>query len=178
MNHSTVLLAVAAWEQYIESVLLEAFAKFDPGNAAPLHEQKRHGQRRGEIKTEIHKFGTPNAENTQRLFQTTLGIDPTTGWAMQLYGRTTWGTFTVAESRTRLNEILQVRHSAAHGHAIPKHSWNNTASIGKIEALRIMQFLKKLVNQTDSCLRRQMSSEFNIANAWSDEPTNVDFSSV
>lgn len=105
LNHSTVLLTVAAWEQYVESILLEAFAKFDPGEAAPVYDQKRHGQRRGEIKTEIHKVRTPNAENTQRLFQTTLGVDPTTGWAMQVYGRKPWGHFTVAQARTRLNEI-------------------------------------------------------------------------
>jgi hypothetical protein len=70
----------------------------------------------------------------------------------------------------RLNEILKVRHSLAHGFDTPGYSWTQPASGENrltLEALTWTRaFLNHLVASTDRGLRNHLVNVYGAAPAW------------
>jgi hypothetical protein len=111
--HAALASLVAAWEAYIERLVTNFFTEsFD------LQIPKfvvMHSLLQALAQSASEKFHTPHWENSRNLLVTYTGYDPINDWVW--IRRAMQG----PQVRQRLNEILQVRHSFAHGFAMPSY---------------------------------------------------------
>jgi hypothetical protein len=103
----------------------------------------------------LESFNTPNWENSRTLLITCTGHDPTPDWAWPQRN------LNAVDVHYRLNEILKVRHSFAHGFPIPHFSWT-ASSGGQVDLTRdsiamSRAFFRHLAKQTDFSLARHLT---------------------
>jgi hypothetical protein len=146
--HAYLASLVAVWDAYLN----ELARNFYQETAHPLrvdyhamHEVARMASERA-----IERFNTPNWENARDFLIATTGYDPISDWTWPRRG------MGVQDVRERLNQILRVRHSFAHGFAIPSYAWT-TSKNGRarltVEVLRDTQtFFNNMARKTDSGL--------------------------
>jgi hypothetical protein len=160
--HAYLTSLVAVWDAYLK----ELARAFYQETAMPLrvdyhamHEVVRMAGERA-----IERFNTPNWENARNFLIATTGYDPISDWTWPRRG------MGVQDVKERLNQILRVRHSFAHGFAIPSYSWTTSKS-GRVrltvEVLRDTEaFFNNLVRKTDSGLQRHIETTYGRAVAW------------
>jgi hypothetical protein len=72
--------------------------------------------------------------------------------------------------RLRLNEILKVRHSLAHGFAMPGYAWTQTASgdtrLTPAELAWTRAFFNHLVASTDRGIKSHLKAVYAVTPAW------------
>lgn len=154
--HAALAAATAAWNFYIPNVIRD----FRSSVAQPL-DVKFHAQHTllAQVGDElIKKFNTPNAENSRNLIMSLTGYDPIGDWSW--FSRGLNGVAT----RERLNEILKVRHSFAHGFTMPAYSWTTSAS-GQVqlrkEAVKMaFAFFRHLVSRTDRGISHHLKTVY------------------
>jgi hypothetical protein len=153
---------VAAWNAYVVGLISCFFQDVANPTAAQFHAM--HTLANASADAKLDRFNTPNAENSRNLIVTCTGYDPWSDWQWTTRGLNALAT------RNRLNEILKVRHSLAHGFMMPAYSWNQTATgyvrltveaIGWTRAL-----LNHLVTTTDAGLRTHIVSVYGISPQW------------
>ena len=161
--HAALAGFVASWEAYLERLVREVQQQIaDPSHArlsAILALLKPISER------EVKRFNTPNAENARNLLIDHTGYDPINDWHWPKE------TLTGPQTRTRLDEILRVRHSFAHGFPIPTDiAWaRNRNSNGHltISALRnVDRFLSHMVKITDAGMSAHLASAFGVTSGW------------
>ena len=144
--HASLATTVAAWESYIHEIVRVFFAETsDPGNYS-FH--ALHTIAREEAERKLRRFRTPNSENTRNLLITSIGYDPIPDWTWPRHG------LGVLQVQEFMDEILKVRHSFAHGHAMPSYHWNRSAA-GRVRLTihglrRVESFFSHLVRSTDA----------------------------
>jgi hypothetical protein len=170
-------MVVAAWEGYVEQLLLEAFAAMerDAGlvvgvaGAVVIPTWARHtfGLRRSELVNALKQFNTPNAQNVQRLMRDWMQFDPFPAWSWHVKARK-WDT---AEMQKRTNQWLNIRHGIAHGSGLPKDiKWIQDAQDRPRLTLKLLKeckrFFERLVQQTDDSFRAFLQGIHGIAAPW------------
>jgi hypothetical protein len=153
---------VAAWNAYAAG-LTECFFQ-EIANPAATSFHALHTLARVAATSQLERFHTPNAENTRNVILASTGYDPWTDWQWQARG------MNALAVRLRLNEILKVRHSLAHGFAMPGYRWNQTTS-GEarltLEGLAWTRaFLNHLVVTTDRGLRTHLITVYGVMPQW------------
>jgi len=153
---------VAAWNAYATGLI----GCFFQEAANPINSQfhAMHTLANTAAIARLSRFNTPNAENTRNLILECTGYDPWGDWQWPTRGMSALAT------RLRLNEILKVRHSLAHGFSMPGYSWTQTAS-GEtrltIRELRwVRAFFNHLVNTTDLGLRNHLAATYGVSPNW------------
>jgi hypothetical protein len=130
--------------------------------AAQYHAMHSLANAAAELK--LNRFNTPNAENSRNLIVACTGYDPWTDWQWPARGMSALAT------RIRLNEILKVRHSLAHGFDMPGYSWTQSASGNARLTLNSLTwtraFLSQLVVRTDRGLEAHIAAIFQVASGW------------
>lgn len=154
--HAALTTHVAAWEAYLE----ELVRIFYSATAKPLLPDFHaiHTIALDRATVLLNKFNTPNFENSRSLLLEYTGYDPYPDWT---WPARSMSTLAVKE---RLNEILQVRHSFAHGYSIPRYSWNISPS-GQCrltrECIKTTElFFKNLVQKTDQGMQRHIKNVY------------------
>lgn len=121
--HASLASMVSAWEAYIEAVLLEALDSIARG--APPGELALVLLLKDEARRAVEKFNTPNAENCRDLILRYTGFDAIAVLSSPRLGLASH------PARERLNQILKVRHSFAHGFPIPDYPWTVRAGVSR-----------------------------------------------
>jgi hypothetical protein len=159
---ASLAAAVAAWEGYVVDTVQGFFAAIADPLAPPFSALHTVGQRNAEIA--LGRFNTPNWENSRDILARTTGYDPINDW--------TWTARTMSgpQVKERLNQILQVRHSFAHGFPIPAYPWTQLAS-GRVrltnQALKDNEALfKNLVRRTDQGLQQHIQRAYGRILPW------------
>lgn len=160
--HAALAAYVAAWEAYISS-LVRGFYDAISGTLNPeslaIYAIAQQSAERG-----LERFNTPNWENTRNLLAQYTGYDPINDWKWSRRGMGS------PQVRERLNEILRVRHSFAHGFEIPNYDWTRSPggtvrltskSIRETEA-----FFKNLVTVTDKGMKEHIHLNYGIIGIW------------
>jgi len=160
--HAALASLVSSWEAYIESVVLEAIDATLP-SASPevmffalLH--------KAEATRAIAKFNTPNAENCRDLVLRYTGYDAFPEFSSPKLG------LSALPARSRLNEILRVRHAFAHGFPIPRYVWTTRYRIEnrltKKSVNESVSLIDDFVSSLDQAIASHMRLSFPTANYW------------
>ncbi|AFY80134.1 HEPN domain-containing protein [Oscillatoria acuminata] len=160
--HSALAAFVAAWDAYINELVRNFFAV----TANPLDPKFHavHSIARETASRALERFNTPNADNTRNLLIQYTGYDPIGDWV--------WSAKNMSgvAVRQKLNEILRVRHSFAHGFSIPAFSWTQTAT-GKVRLTakgidEVDGFFKYLVKVTDQGMKQHIETNYSLVLPW------------
>ncbi len=167
VHRSCVVLSVAAWEGFVEHLLSEAVSALAPPQSTVTWAATHFNLIAADLAGRIVDFGTPNSENIQRLYRSSIGFDPWPTWSWHV-PRRQW---TPNDMRTRLNQWLKIRHSIAHGDDLPSNlQWiqdsQGRARLTRTLSKECMKFLDRLATQTEAGLKQHLSSHFGIANPW------------
>lgn len=157
--HASWAMLVAAWEAYLERLIREVQQIItDPSQAklsAVLALLKLISEK------EIMRFNTPNSENSRNLLYRHTGYDPINDWQWATNG------MTGIQTRTRLDEILRVRHSFAHGFPIPtdivwvkNRNIQGNLTVGALNS--VDRFLSHMVKVTDVGMAKHLINVFGI----------------
>ncbi len=159
--HAGLATYVAGWDSYLKALVENFFVvSAQPLNAAFA----AHHSLLESLKDEQKARFTPNAENSRKYLFSLTGYDPIGDW---VWPQRSMGAVLVRE---RLNEILRVRHSFAHGHGMPAYGWN-TASSGEARLTTSILsdtawFFGNLVLRTDKGLSRHLLQAYGIDAGW------------
>lgn len=139
LKRAGLILAVTAWETYVEDRVLEALdqnlEKISGSSISEILHKK--------FEKELKKFHNPNAQKTKELFSDYIGCDPTSKWKC-------WAT--TAATKKQLDKWVTKRGAAAHrskgASKTPK-----AHLVSRLELEKVIKFFKKLVEETEKALR-------------------------
>lgn len=160
--HAALAAVVSAWEAYVEAIVIEALdivaRGATPGELALVVLLKQEAVRAAE------KFNTPNAENCRDLVLRFTGLD-----AFPVLSSPRLG-LAAHPARERLNQILKVRHSFAHGFPIPDYPWTIRAGVRqrltKRAVLEASWLIEDLVLSLDVALGSHLRAVFPTRSVW------------
>ena len=160
--HAALTGYVAAWNAYIDN-LVRDFYDMIADSANPKFDAI-HTLAKGTIENALTRFNTPNWENTRNLLSQCTVYDPINDWG----GSQT--NMNLEQVRQRLNEILRVRHSLAHGSDMPAYNWTQSPS-GKVRLTgkaiqKTDAFFKNLVKVTDRGMKTHIESTYGLTSIW------------
>jgi hypothetical protein len=160
--HIALAIYVAGWEGYVERLVGAFFTEtIDPLSTTFLNV---HTLLSGLANKATEKFHTPSWQNSRNMLAEHTGYDPINDWTWAQRG------MPGPQVRERLNEILKVRHSFAHGFSMPAYGWNTSAT-GEVRlTLHAIQeteaFIANLVSQTDTGMRQHIQVSYNRTLIW------------
>ncbi len=160
--HAALTAYVAAWDAYINNLVRDFYDVID--DPFTLRFQAIYAIARQAAERALDRFNTPNWENTRNLLQRYTGYDPIGDWVWTRRG------MVGLQVRERLNEILRIRHSFAHGFDMPAYNWTQSPS-GRVrltsEAIQETEaFFKNLVDVTDRGMKAHIELTYGIASVW------------
>lgn len=160
--HASLAASVAAWDAYLNNIVREYYSIISKPLKTDYHYLHSIGM--GLAERSLEKFNTPNFENSRNLLVTCTGYDPYPDW---VWRQRHW---TILRVQERLNQILKVRHSFAHGFSMPSYEWTR-ASSGKVRLTEastkdVELLVKHLVKKTDYGLKKYISSSYAVSIPW------------
>ena len=160
--HAALAAYVAAWNAYINNLVRDFYNAIADASNPRVDAIYTIAKRAAE--NALARFNTPNSENTRNLLLQCTGYDPIDDWIWPQRG------MAGLQVRVRLNEILQVRHSFAHGFDMPAYNWTELPS-GKVrltsKAIQDTEaFFKNLVNVTDKGMKVHIETTYGLASIW------------
>jgi hypothetical protein len=152
--HAALTAYVAAWNAYIKNLVVDFYDVIADPSDPKFRAIYTIAWKRAE--NALKRFNTPNAENTRNILIWYTGYDPinTLLWIQ----------------REKLDDIVEVRHSFAHGFDIPSNTW--TRSLGRQDHLtnwgihETKDFFKNLVNVTDRGMKAYIESIYGFTGFW------------
>jgi RiboL-PSP-HEPN len=175
LHRAGVVMTVAAWESYVEKVVLEAVQAIgnsgglggSSGSTVPAWAKHSFALRQAEIAGSVKRFHTPNSTNVRDLMDDALGFKPWPHWSWHV-GPRQWDESTM---RRRLDDWVRIRHSVAHGFPLPGDvPWLRNGNGPPRLTLSLLQecqkFFSHLVNQTDSAIAGFLSSHHGMLAPW------------
>jgi len=160
--HAALAFHVSAWQVYLKEIVNDFFQVV----ANPTHTQysSLHLIASNLSRSHAAKLNTPNWENSRQLLVETLSFDPYAFW---VWSKRHWNAQMVQQ---RLNEILKIRHSFAHGSSIPVYPWligpGGAARLtcGNVRETHLL--LANLVRSTDKALHLHIQANYGVTAAW------------
>ena len=160
--HAALAAYVAAWDAYINDLVREFYNVI--ADSSDLRFDAIYRVTRQAAERALERFNTPNWENTRNLLDQYTGYDPIGHWVWTRRG------IGGLQVRERLNQILHVRHSFAHGFGMPAYDWTQSPR-GRVRLTsKVIQeteaFFKNLVNVTDNGMKGHINQTYGISNIW------------
>jgi hypothetical protein len=136
LKRAGLVMAMTAWETYVEDRLLEdvnARIKAFDGSSVGNYVRRK-------LEEEIKRLHNPDTEKTRRLFREFLDIDVTAGWK--------WDNFQPADAKKTLDRYLSIRGEVVH------RSKQSAAPhpVKRPDLDKAIRFLKGLVAATEKVL--------------------------
>ena len=160
--HAALTAYVAAWNAYTNNLVREFYNLIsDPSNQI-FDAVYTIAQQAAE--NALARFNTPNWENTRNIIVQYTGYEPISDW-----GRSQ-PNMNLEQVKQRLAEILNVRHSFAHGSDMRAYVWTQSPS-GRVRLtskaiLETATFFKNLVKVTDRGMKEHIELTYGLASIW------------
>lgn len=157
---ASVAQAVGCWEGYIEGALPEFISK------TRVQAHRKAWTLIVQFESLVDKLtsglNTPNWEKSRELIEGVTGMDPYSSWV--------WSPRFTNQTDTKafFDGVLQVRHSFAHGFAIPPGVPGLVAA-GKLDAgyvAAIIECVRFFAEKTDSLLEYELKHRHSCSSGW------------
>ncbi|MGI5861297.1 MAG: HEPN domain-containing protein [Myxococcales bacterium] len=148
VNRAIVVMAVSAWEAYVEHVVVEAVDAMKPSTApmGPWPSLK------ASVSAAKGRFNTPNSQNVRGFVRDSIGLDDVTkAWS--------WQATKPAAAVQRLDATLKLRHQIAHG-VHPRPVVQHSTAKG------LPVLVQKLADCTDGAIRDYLVSSLGVTVGW------------
>lgn len=152
--HAGLTAYVAAWNAYIKNLVRDFYNVIVDPSDPKFRAIYTIAWKRAE--NALTRFNTPNAENTRNILVWYTGYDPinTLLWIQ----------------REKLDDIVEVRHSFAHGFDMPSNTWTQSLSKrGHLTSKAIQDtevFFKNLVKVTDNGMKAHIELTYGLPDIW------------
>jgi hypothetical protein len=161
--HAALAMLVAAWEAYLERLVRDV--QHEIADTTQVRLSAVLSLLTLITEYEVKRFNTPNATNSRELLVTHTGYDPINDWQWPRGG------LSGVQARVRLDEILRIRHSFAHGFPVPTDiHWvrnRNCPGILNASALKsVDRFLAHLIVVTDRGVKSHLSLTYGVTPHW------------
>ena len=164
--HAALATQVAAWDVYVKALALEYFSAIT--NVSDVRFMELHTLCKQAMTEAKDKLNTPNSENSRVFLVKYTGFDPWSSWGGVKFGSNTLTSSLVV--RERLNEILKLRHSFAHGFAMPIFNWNQNTNGAAYLTCHVVRstsnFFASLCKSTDSAMSLHISVQHRVPRPW------------
>lgn len=164
LNRSAIVVAVAAWQAYVEALTLAILHGSVPPAGSAL--SRTYGVIQANVENRVDSLSTPNSQNTVTLLGL-VNFNPRPAWSFTFdwerqrsnrYGSMrSHATVTPQQAADELDAWLKVRHAVAHGNPLQTGQIYATQITGSAagtpvvlrrDADRCVQFLTTLVDRT------------------------------
>ena len=164
-DHASLAVCTSAWNAYVIGIINNFFSviaePLEPKFSAVYNIANEAAE--GQLK----RFNTPNSKNSRDIILQCTGYDPINDWMWYRNGRLY---LNGQQTRERLNEILGVRHSFAHGFSIPAYSWtqlsNGQVRLTKTSVQEVELFFNNLVRVTDREMKAHIKLLYGTETDW------------
>ena len=152
--HAALAAYVAAWNAYIKNLIIDFYDVIADPSDPKFRAIYTIARKRAE--NALTRFNTPDSEKTRNLLVEYTGYDPisTLLWIQ----------------RQKLDDIIEVRHSFAHGFEIQPNTWTQSLSKrGDLTSKAIQEtaaFFKNLVKVTDKGMKVHVELTYGLTGFW------------
>lgn len=164
--HAALAAQVASWDAYVKNVV-EAFytAISNPtdqnyNNLHILINRRKEAAKK--------KLNTPNSSNCRNYLIDYCDYDPWSDWVNIRFGNNLFNSSLLV--RDRLDEVLKLRHSFAHGVSMPIFQWCNSQNGNAVLDVKTIRAIKRFINEivikTDDGISSFIAMKYSIARPW------------
>lgn len=140
LKRAGLIMAMTAWETYVEDRVLEATKKRLSG----LTDSAIADFIQSKLDDEIKRLHNPTFEKTIQLFQDYVGVDLMENWS--------WNNCDSKMVRKRLNQYMELRGGIVHRSRLITPGPTQPHPVTKEKLKQVIQFLKNLVEATERAL--------------------------
>jgi hypothetical protein len=174
IHKAGVVMTVAAWQAYLEKIVMEVVGIFEEALVNPADENPAPDwslviiqSRKTAAKQSVGRFNTPNSHNTRTLLRDATGFDPQGVWEWH-QGRRQWNGHI---TRERTDAWVKIRHTVAHGSDLPAdfeflHGENGEARLTLNLLKECVKHFEHLVRLTDEGLMQFLLNTQAAAPDW------------
>lgn len=137
LKRAGLVMAMTAWETYVEDRVQEAAA----ARLLGIADSGIGSFVKSRLEEEIKRLHNPTAEKTMQLFQDYAGIDVLASWK--------WNNVEPVAARQKLNGYLKLRGDVVHRSRISVKGPPQPHPVTKDDLQRAISFLKELVKATE-----------------------------
>lgn len=160
--HAALAVYVAFWELYVKSLVDLFFV--ESNDPIDVRFSSAMSYLKAEMVIAKGRLNTPNSNNARDFIYRFTGYDPIGDWIWPQHS------MSGPAVRDRLDEILKLRHSFAHGFAMPSFGWNTSSSgIPRLTNSIITDvegFFVNIVSRTDRGMKNHILSIYNPNLTW------------
>lgn len=141
LKRAGLIMAMTAWETYVEDRVMEAAAERLRG----LNDQAVASFVQTKLDDEIRRLHNPTSEKTIQLFRDYAGVDLAAKW--------TWNNYENEKVRDRLDDYIKRRGDVVHRSLAVAPGPPKAHPVTKEELGKAIRFLKDLVQATESAFQ-------------------------
>lgn len=138
LKRAGLIMAMTAWETYVEDRLVEASAE----RLADLPDKSIAAFVEAKLADEIRRLHNPASQKTIELFRDYAGVDLTRSW--------NWNHFDGKAVRDALNRYMKLRGDVVHRSRAGFTDAPKSHPVKKVDLEKAISFLKNLVNATEN----------------------------
>lgn len=144
LKRAGLVMALTAWETYVEDRLIEAMDKKLGVVAGSYVGNFIHKK----MQTDLKQFHNPTSDKTKRLFHEYLEVDVTEGWS--------WANQDPEKAKATLNNWITKRGEAVHRSKPISNGPSMSHLVKRDELEKAIRFVRELVKATDCYLEKNL----------------------